>query len=79
MHFERSAVACRPVDWSATVYPGSMQSTCAECKVTVWVGPRQQHVVGLGAGVFCFECAARLFVENELGIISLRNPYKVGE
>jgi hypothetical protein len=82
-------LACRPVDWSKApdadswqptpVYPGSVQSPCADCAEAIWIGPRQQEAVRAGLRAICFACGVAWAAQQKgVDVTSLGNPFIPG-
>lgn len=48
---------CVPVQEARSVYPGSIESECADCEANVWVSPSGQELVREKAlTIVCLKC-----------------------
>ena len=58
------------------VVPGSVQTRCAACGVTVWIGPRQHQWVTANPSlrVCCVMCLVVTSGSTDMETISLGNP-----
>ena len=58
------------------VVPGSVQTRCADCGVTVWIGPRQQQWVSADPSmrVCCVMCLVVTSGDTDVETLSLGNP-----
>lgn len=75
---EQKVLVCTRVSDEGYIVPGSVQTTCSECGLLVWVAPSSWEIVTASPGmdIICNRCA---LMEKEGGEIAELTPAQMKE